>query len=248
MRGVLTAVGFLTVLPVGPRGEPRRGDLGRAVVWFPLVGLLIGLLAAGVDWCGRALWDSHIAAALVIGATLLLTGGLHLDGLMDTADAFFSHRDREGMLQVMRDSRAGALGVAAGLSVIVAKFAAYGHLEGVEHWRVIAVTPLIGRLGLVVGMALFPYARETGMGARFAAETKLWHSIGAATIAVATALALMRWGGLALAGMAILLALLSGAYASRRLGGLTGDVYGAINELVELLALLAAALILGRQT
>ena len=245
MRGLLTALGFLTVAPVGRMGEPREGDLGRAVMWFPLVGLVIGLALAGVDWCGRALWDGYVAAALVIGATLLITGGLHLDGLMDTADAFFSHRDREGMLEVMRDSRAGALGVAAGVSLMLAKFAGYGHLEGVEHWRVVAITPVMGRLGLAMSVTLFPYARESGTGARFAAEAGAWHGFGAVMIAVLASFGLMHWGGLALAGAAMICALAVGAYASGRLGGLTGDVYGAINELVELAAVLAGPLVFG---
>lgn len=104
MRALLTALGFLTVLPVPSRPELPPGELGRSCVWFPLVGLVIGLILAGLDWCGRALWDPYVASGLIIAAALLLTGGLHVDGFMDSADAFFSHRDRPGLLAVMKDS------------------------------------------------------------------------------------------------------------------------------------------------
>jgi adenosylcobinamide-GDP ribazoletransferase len=246
MMGVLGAVSFLTVVPVGARGIPKEGQFGRAVVWFPLVGLLIGLALAGVDWCGRAAWDSYVAAALVIGAGILITGGLHLDGLMDTADAVFSRRDPAGMLEVMRDSRVGALGVAAGASVLLAKFAAYGHLAGPEHWHVIAAAPAMGRLSMAVGVAVFPYARADGTGARFVAETRGWHIVGALLIASAISVGLFGSVGAALAAAVFVISLAIGWEARRRFGGLTGDVYGAMNEIVELAALLGMGALIAR--
>jgi len=240
MRGLATALGFLTVLPV-PSLAPREGDLGRAAYWFPFVGALIGLILAGVDWGARRLWDPYVAAACVIAAGVLLTGGLHLDGLMDSADAFFSHRDRQGMLEVMRDSRAGALGVMAGSVVILAKFAAYGHLAGPAHWRIIALTPLVGRTGLVVGAALFPPARTCGLGAAFAREVRARHAVLCAVLSLGLGALLLTWKGAALVALALVLAALIGLYCSRRLGGLTGDVYGAINEITEVVVLLAAS-------
>jgi adenosylcobinamide-GDP ribazoletransferase len=241
MTGLLTAVGFLSAVPVGARGMPRDGQFGRAVVWFPAVGLFIGLALAGVDWCARALWDSYVAAALIIGTTVVLTGGLHLDGLMDTADAYFSRRDRSGMLEVMRDSRVGALGVAAGVSVLLMKFATYGHLAGVEHWRAIAIAPMMGRLAVAVGVTFFAYARSEGTGARLAAETRAPHALAACIMALAIAAGLLGLMGVILALVALLLSLAVGWHAGRKLGGLTGDVYGALNEMVELVTLLGLA-------
>ncbi len=244
MRGLLTAVGFLTIAPAGAGHRPRGGDFGRAAVWFPVVGLFVGLALAGVDWCGRALWDPYVAAALVLGAGVAATGGLHIDGLMDTADAFFSRRSRERMLEIMRDPRCGALGVAAGVCVLAAKFAAYGHLSGPDHWRVIAAAPAAGRLALVVAVGVFAYAREQGIGAQMTNEVSTRHVMGALILGIGVMAALLGVGGLCLIGLAIAVALALGGYASWRLGGLTGDVYGALNELVELAVLLVGGFLL----
>ena len=245
MRGLVTAIGFLTAVPIGARGELREGDFGRASVWFPAVGLLVGLLLAGVDWCGRAAWDPMVAGALVVGAAVVVTGGLHIDGLMDTADAFFSRAGRERMLEIMRDPRSGALGVAAGACVLLTKFAVYAHLGAGEHWRVIAAAPALGRLAMVIAVGAFPYARESGTGARIAAEVGKRHVIGALVLGAAIAVGLLSVGGLLVFAMALALAVAGGAYARRRLGGLTGDVYGALNEVVEVAVLLVGAVTLG---
>lgn len=242
MTGLLTALGFLTVVPVP--ASARGGSFGRAAIWFPVVGALIGLVLAGIGWCGRAWWDAYVAAALMIGAGVVLTGGLHIDGLMDTADAFFSHKSPERMLEIMRDARAGALGVAAGISVLALKFAALGYLAGGQHWRVIAAAPAVGRLAIVLAIAVFPYARETGTGAGFAIETRWQHAILALIFALAVCLALLPWHGAIIVGIGIVVALLAGAYATCRLGGLTGDVYGAINELTEVVVLLVGGVML----
>lgn len=242
MRGLLTAVSFLSVLPV-PYRELRPGDLGRAAAWFPAVGLVIGAALAGVDWAGRALWGPLVAAALVVGAALLLTGGLHFDGLMDTADAFFSRKDPARTLEIMRDSRAGALGVASGIVVLLGKFAAFAHLTGPDHWRTIMLVPVMGRLAMVLATALFGSARSLGLGASFAAETRPPHALLAAFVAAAATVALLGWRGLLLVLLAATLSLAISAYWQRRLGGLTGDIYGAVNETVEVAVLLAAPLV-----
>jgi len=241
MRGLLSALTFLTIAPLPGRAW-QAGDAGRAVPWFPVVGLLVGAALAGVDWGARALWDPLVAAALVIAASVLLTGGLHLDGLMDTADAFFSHGDRARMLAIMKDSRAGALGVAAAICVLLAKFAAYAHLKGPGRWQIIVAAAVLGRLGIAFGLFAFRSAKETGLGAVFVQETRGRHFALAMVMALGITFWVLRWQGLVLVGVPIVLALLAGAYASRKLGGLTGDVCGAINELAELAVLLLAPL------
>jgi adenosylcobinamide-GDP ribazoletransferase len=124
------------------------------------------------------------------------------------------------------------------------KFAALGHLAGGQQWRVIAAAPAVGRLAIVLAVAVFPYARETGTGAKFALETRWQHATLAVLLAMALCFWLLGWSGTVLVGAGIVVALLAGAYGTRRLGGLTGDVYGAINELSEVAALLIGSITL----
>jgi adenosylcobinamide-GDP ribazoletransferase len=246
VRALLTAFSFLTTIPAPTRADLEPGELGRCTAWFPAIGAVIGIILAGVDWCGRAFWDPYVAGGLVIASNLLLTGGLHIDGLMDTADGFFSRRDREGTLAVMKDSRSGALGVASGITALLLRFAAYGYLGGAHHWRAIVLAPVLGRLGMVLGVAFFPYARTMGTGHGFAEETHAHHAGIAAILALLISFALFRFVGLALCIGAVALALLCALYWLRRLGGLTGDIYGAIDEVTEVAALLACGALLVR--
>ena len=251
MDGLFLAFGFLTVIPM-PFLAARPGGMGRAAVWFPVVGLVVGALLAGVAWGSLALWrDRWIAAALVLIANLLLTGGLHLDGFMDTADAFFSHRDRERMLEIMKDSRAGALGVASGIVLLLAKFAAVSALlshPGRLPLILLALAPMLGRESIVF-VARIPSARPSGLGASFGSEVRPLHQQMAFMLTCVLAISLMQWGGrvwaaAGLYGLALLVATVVALYWKRRLGGLTGDIYGSINECTELAALLAAGLVL----
>lgn len=246
MDGFLLAFGFLTVIPV-PFVALRPGGMGRAAVWFPLVGLVVGAVSAGVAWGSLAVWhDRGVAAALVLAANLLLTGGLHLDGFMDTGDAFFSHRDRDRMLEIMKDSRAGALGVASGVVLLLAKFASVSALlaaSGRLPLILLALAPVVGRTSMVLA-ALFPSARPSGLGASFAGDVRRGHAALALAIGAALAAGAGAARGAALLGLGVVVGLGGGLYWRRRLGGLTGDIYGAINEGTELAALLAAAALL----
>ena len=248
MDGLLLAFGFLTVIPVPFLAAPRPGGMGRAAAWFPVVGLWVGAVLAGLAYGSLTLWpDRWIAAALVLMANLVLTGGLHIDGFMDTADAFFSHRDRERMLEIMRDSRSGALGVAGGVVLLVGKFSAVSYLltaPRLSTLLALALAPALGRAGMVLAIAAFPSARPSGLGASFAAEVRTPHLLVALALAGALAVGVFAWRGAVLFGLAVAVAVLGGLYWKRRLGGLTGDIYGAINEGTELVVLLAAGALL----
>ena len=243
MDGLILAFGFLTVIPM-PFLKPRAGGMGRAAMWFPVVGLVVGAILAGVGWGANWLWhDRWIAAALVLMANLLLTGGLHLDGFMDTADAFFSHRDHERMLEIMRDSRSGALGVASGVVLLLTKFTAVSALLAHPSFLslyYLALTPLLGRTSIIFATR-FPCARDSGLGASFTAEVRSWQRELAILLTLVIVVAILRWHGVILFVLSLLVALLSSFYWQRRLGGLTGDIYGATNECVELVIFLTGA-------
>lgn len=243
LREAALAFQFLTRLPV-PGGRTGSADMGRALAWFPLPGLVLGLVAAG----GARLSDGRVApllaAALLVALGAWLTAGLHLDGVADVADGLGGGRgDRERTLAIMRDSRIGAHGASALVLVLIVKVTAVGELLGpgrAAGWALVAA-PCLARFAAVPLVVLFPYARPQGLG-------KAFHEGGGAReVAVAAVLAAVVVAGAGLraippAAAALAAALGLAFVVRRRLGGLTGDAYGAAIELAELAFLLVAGL------
>lgn len=245
MRSLLVACRYLTVLPV-PRGSVP-GDLGRAAGWFPVVGLLLGLALVGAALAADLVLPPAVAAVLLVGLWVGLTGGLHLDGLADAVDGLGGGWSREEALAIMRDARIGAYGVTAIVLVLALKIAALASLPPGLRWRALLVAPVLGRLGPLVLARLCPPARAEGAGHAFALAVGT-RSLGVAVlVAAAVAVGLVGpWGALLLAAAgadAVAFAL----YLRRRLGGLTGDCLGALVEASEasVLTVLCALAYLG---
>jgi adenosylcobinamide-GDP ribazoletransferase len=234
----LVALTFLTILPA-PRKTALSGtDFGRSTAWFPLVGLLLGAMLLAVAALSRWLWSGLTVDILVVLAWMGLTGGLHMDGLADMADGVFGGGTRQERLAIMQDSRIGAFGVLALVAVVLLKVAFLGELADNLFTPALLVAPAVGRWAMVLAIHSFPAARSGGMG-----DLIKQHS-GHRELLVATATALTAAGvglgiaGLAVAALAAGMGLLLGRLLASRLGGLTGDVYGAICELVELATLI----------
>jgi len=225
------AVAFLSVLPV-PRHAAGPRQVGAAMGLLPAVGAALG---AAIGLVGllleRWLPPPAVAASLVaLGA--LLTGALHLDGLMDTADGAFGGRDRGERLAIMRDSRVGAFGVVAGGLALLLPFAALAELSGSRRLLALALAWGLGRWAMVVAIHIFPPARADGLGAAArAAAGRLPFAVATAT-AIGGALAFGS-SGVAAFALATGTALGGGRLLVRRLGGLTGDTYGAIAVVAE---------------
>jgi adenosylcobinamide-GDP ribazoletransferase len=238
MRALLLALHLLTRLPGLPAVTAAPADHGRAVLYYPLVGLFIGsVLALGVVLI-RA--DTLLVAALVLVLWVALTGALHLDGLADTADAWLgSHGDRARALDIMKDPRSGPAAVVAVMLVLLVKFAALAVLVRAQAWLAVLAVPVLGRAALVAWLRFTPYVRPQGLGAQAAATLPP----RAALVSLGIALLLALWWQ----GPAPVLAASAGVmgwhHAARRwFGGVTGDVLGAGCELVETLALVTLAL------
>lgn len=234
------AIQFLTRFPVPARTLDGEA-LGRSVPYFPLAGLLLGAAQAalGAGVAGRL--QDGLGAALLLAAHAFLTGGLHLDGLADLVDGLSAgHRDRARTLAVMKDGRVGAHGAAALVLALLVKWAALGPLlaRG-DLWSLLAY-PVVARWLAVPLVIFFPYARPEGMGKPFHGGARPWH-LGLATLLAAAAIAGAGPGVLLPAAGAVLAGGLAALAAQRRLGGLTGDVYGACIELAELGFLVVAA-------
>ena len=246
MTSLAVAFGFLTVLPVPANTWTSPTPFGRAFSWFPLVGLVLGGILAAAALGLMALLPTQVLAALLLAGGVLLTGGLHLDGLMDTCDGVFCVRSPEERLVIMRDSHVGAFGVLGAVCLLLVKFAALGALLAGDRQLLLGgllLAPMLSRWAMVLAAVYFPYGRtgET-LGSSFhrtvgpvqlAAAT-----IGALMLTVLIGLALhLGFRGLAAFAGAAALAYLVGRFALSRLPGLTGDVYGAINEVIEVLVL-----------
>ncbi len=240
MRPLWLALGLLTRLPVPPVAGARPEEFGRAVLFYPVAGLLIGGLLWEFDLllAGTA---APLRAALLVAAWWWLSGGLHLDGLADSADAWVGGQgDRERTLAIMKDPASGPAGVAAVVLVLLLKFAALQVLPPAA-WPPLLLAPLLGRTALVVLLLTTPYVRTGGMGA--AAAEGLPRGAGwLLVLLIATATAALGGRG---PWLVPLLALLWGLLRWRmqaRVGGVTGDLLGAAAELSEVVVLLALLL------
>jgi adenosylcobinamide-GDP ribazoletransferase len=238
---VVAAFAFLTRLPIW-RGPLHDADLGRSVSFFPLVGLVLGFALTGLGYGLARSVPPWLVAVLLAALLAALTGGLHLDGFADVFDALGGGRgDRARMLEIMRDSRIGAHGAAALALLLIAKVATLEQIVERRDWLSLLAFPTVARwLGALL-VVLFPYVRAEGLGRAFSGEA------GRVQMAVATAIAGVV---IAVLGTSLILPALGAAAAGlafgfwlyRRLGGLTGDVYGAAIELGEVVMLFLCVL------
>lgn len=240
MKSFFAAVRFLTVLPMPESWSGGEKELARSVPYFPLVGALVGVLVAALDYALARMFPASMASVLTVIALTAISGGLHLDGLADTADGFLSSRPRERVLEIMRDSRSGPMGVAAVVFVIALKIAALASVDGPLRPGVIFLMPVAGRTALVTMMAVLPYARKEG-GLCSIFRMRRYQAAWAFALLVAAGALAVGWMGLAAAGLSFVTALLLCVHAYRKIGGQTGDTLGASCELVELVPVLAAA-------
>jgi len=239
LRPLAVAFAFLTRLPVRI-GEAQDTEVGHASAFFPVVGFVLGLALVAAAWLLSALPHS-LAAVGVVALLAVMTGGLHLDGLADVFDGLGGgHGDRERMLAIMRDSRIGAHGALALILVVLAKtFAVSVALQRNELWAVL-LFPAIARWAVVLLIVAFPYVREVGLGRTFNDQVSATEVAWATTFTAA----LVLWSGtraLQPTAIALGVALAFALWMRRRLGGLTGDAYGAAIELAEVAFLTVAA-------
>jgi adenosylcobinamide-GDP ribazoletransferase len=242
LRGLITALRTLTILPVPGRDA---ASFSSALPFFPLVGALVGAALWGLLLaCGQLPdggWPVGAAAGAVVGG-IVLTRGLHLDGLADWADGFGGGRDREGTLRIMKDPATGAFGVLAIAAVLLLKFAAVSQLAtlGTGLWLVAAA--VVSRTVPVDLIVWLPYARaEGGKAAPFVRDARAGHLVLALAAAAALAVGVFGPLGAAALGAGGLLGRLFGLWCRRRVGGVTGDLLGAASELTETALLVAAA-------
>lgn len=237
---------FLTVLPTFfPRRPPDAADFGRSDAFFPLIGLALGAILAGLDLLLRPIVSEMVLNVLLVAMLAALTGALHLDGVIDTFDGLFAGTSREQRLAVMRDPRAGSYGVVAVVLLLACKLAALGALPPASRAAALLLAPCLGRWGIVLTTYTFAYARPEGMGRSFKDSIRLQHLIVAGLIALFAAGYLGGIEGIVVWTAVGWLVLAGGRMIAGALGGVTGDSYGAICELTEAGVLVAFGLHVG---
>ena len=243
---LVAAIGFLTIIPTL---SPRRlfgsqsikltaPGLGMGSGYFPLVGLLLALLLSLLVVVLRTLVPSLGLSALLVVVLVILTGGLHLDGLMDSCDGVFGGETSERRLEIMQDSRVGSFGVLGGISALLLKFAFLASLPGLLLIPALLIALSTSRWTMTLALNFFPSARSSGLGVTFRQVITRSRLVLAGITALIIALVFGHLVGLAVWIVATGVAFGVGAWIARRLGGLTGDTYGAIEEVAEVTALL----------
>ena len=245
----LTALQFLTRIRLVSASEYDEEMFGRSVRFFPLVGMVAGSLLLLAVYLSAGWMPGTVRSTLLVSLCIFITGGLHCDGLMDTADGLLSGRSRERMLEIMKDSRVGAFGVVAMILLVLWKWALIHDMPDSLLAPALIAMMGFGRFGMVLAILRFPYARAEGMGKAFS----LYAGRRALLIAVVTVVAVLalflKFFGPMVAGSALaavvaasLFSLLFGGWLTGKLGGLTGDMYGAATELAEVVVLLVFVL------
>jgi adenosylcobinamide-GDP ribazoletransferase len=239
MRSLFAALRFLSILPVPASWARQDKHLSRSVKFFPVAGLVMGAIVAGCVWLLSFVLPQIVVSAMAVVLLAIITRGLHLDGLADTADGFFSVSDRQRTLEIMKDSFIGAMGVIAIVSVLLLKLATLSALGGEMLWRGVLLMVLTGRCMMTVPISLFGYARkEGGLGKLFYETRSGFNALWAVGFVLVAGWFIAGLAGIAAAIASVLVTVVFGLYCKYKIGGVTGDTIGATCEIVEVITVL----------
>lgn len=245
LKRFVLMIQFLTTLPIRVQLNVTAEDFGKGLIFAPVVGLLVGGILTGGWYVSGLLFPGQVTAVLVIILYIILTGGLHLDGLGDTFDGLYSNRSRERMLEIMRDSKVGTNAVLAVASVLLLNTALLMSFNKADILIVLLLMPVAGRIGSLVGSGVSSYARSgEGLGKSFI-DCCGWKEI---LVGLVPYLAIFYLAaglpGLVLSILPPVSAYLLIKLFGRKIGGATGDLLGAVCELNQTIFLLASFLII----
>lgn len=233
MKGFRAAVGLLTRVPSRPGPETER-----AIPWLPVVGLIIGAAVAGAYAALRGAITPLAAAAVAIAGGALVTGGFHEDGLADTADAFGADVPRERRLEILKDPHHGTFGVLALAFTVVARIAALAALDRRGALAALPAAHALSRAAPALQLWLLPPATADGLGATYSQPAGRRGALTAALIGAAIVVALLGVWSVPAVAVAVLAASAMSWLALRKIDGITGDVLGATQQLIEIGVLL----------
>ena len=232
---------FLTGIPVPLKRELSAEQLGKATAYFPLVGLVLGGILAGLNWAFNLFLPAPVVDIVLIVSLVALTGAMHLDGFADTVDGMAGHKSVEERWKVMHDSRTGAFGVVGIALLLITKYVALSSIPASLMTATLLFVPVASRWAMVYAIFAFKYARPQGLGTAYKNATR-WPQFIIATVltlAITAALyPLFLWAGFLIFAGILIVATILGFYFRYKFAGQTGDTYGATNETSEALGLI----------
>jgi len=236
------ALQFLTIIPIPWQRDIREVRIRNSIAYFPVVGLIIGLILAGLSWLFGLALPTGIANALLLVALAVVTGGLHLDGLADTCDGLAGHKTVAERWQIMRDSRVGGFGVIGIVLILLVKYVSLNSIPETLMTASLVLMPVAGRWAMVYSIFAYPYARPSGLGKAFKEGNRWPVFIIATIITIAIAVVSLQLIGLAILAIVLIITTALAVYFKKTFAGLTGDNYGAINEIAEVSVLIVTNL------
>ncbi len=245
MRSFLIALQFLTSFPIKLKGEIADKELAKSMAYFPLVGFAIGIVLAFACNVFNLIFPHEVNCALILALNVIITGGLHIDGFIDTFDGLASRGDRKRVLEIMREGRPGAIGIAAAILLFLAKYALLVSLpKGTIEISLVAMATL-SRWSLVISSGLYPYAREgEGLGGKFIQDLSRREGFLSAIFALLIVAFIFKLQTFILVPTIAIFLFGFNFYINKKIGGITGDTLGALNELVEVLTLALAVVLI----
>jgi adenosylcobinamide-GDP ribazoletransferase len=233
---LLAAFQFLTILPVKLNFTSQQ--LGRASAYFPVVGAVIGLVLAGINYLLNLILPEAAVNIILIALLVLFSGGLHLDGLADTMDGIAGHRTPERRLEIMRDSRIGGFAAIGVALVLLMEYVFLNSIPGNFMFAALIVAPTLSRWAVVNAIFVYPYARLEGLGTSFKEGVSWRQFVIASVVSLIPAVVLFKVAGVVIMAGVWITVTIAAIYLKSQLRGLTGDTYGAINELATSVAFL----------
>lgn len=245
-RNLITAVQFLTIFTVNKEYQDEERSLARSIVYFPIIGFLIGFILVNTDRLMTLLAMPHtITNVLLVALSVLITRALHIDGLADTLDGLMGGRDQKSRLAIMKDSRLGTAGALGIFFVLFIKYLSLNNLFESEKVAALLTAPVLARWSQTLMVYNASYGRDNGMGKAFVGQLRASGLAAASVIAVGlSAFVVFRMDAhslilvMSMLTGVLLLTFAGRRYFNRKLGGVTGDSIGAVSELNEVFVLL----------
>jgi len=244
MKGFLIALQFLTIVPVRIDSEIKAEDFGGSLIYFPLVGLIIGAILLLILLIFNTLPPLAVSAIIIL-VSVIITGGIHLDGFADTCDALYGFKSRQRALEIMRDSHIGTMGATGIALILLLKFVFIASMETRILWRSLILMPVFARWAQVFSSYIADYAREEGKAKNFIRYIDTKGMLISTAIAIAIFVMTFKIKGLLLFVISFCIILLPIHWIKAKIGGMTGDTIGAVSEIAEAAVLLLSLILKG---